>query len=80
MNPEVKSVEPLENYQLKLHFVNGDLKVFDVSPYLNKGIFKELKDTSYFKSVRVVSGAVQWPHEQDFSNDTLYICSSPLTT
>jgi Protein of unknown function (DUF2442) len=80
MNPEVKSVEPLENYRLKLHFTNGDLKIFDVSPYLDKGFFKELQDASYFKSVRVVSGAVQWPHEQDFSNDTLYIRSSPLKT
>ncbi|MEY4590121.1 MAG: hypothetical protein RL497_2197 [Pseudomonadota bacterium] len=79
MNPYVKSVEPLENYQLKLHFENGDLKLFDVSPYLDKGVFKELKDNSYFKSVRVVSGAVQWPHEQDFSNDTLYIRSTPLS-
>jgi hypothetical protein len=80
MNPEVKSVEPLENYKLKLYFANGDLKIFDVAPYLDKGIFKELKDSSYFKSVRVVSGAVQWPHEQDFSNDTLYICGRFLTT
>ena len=80
MNPEVKSVEPLDNYQLKLHFENGDLKIFDVSPYLEKGIFKELKDCNYFKSVRVVSGAVQWPHEQDFSNDTLYIRGYALNT
>jgi hypothetical protein len=79
MNPYVKSVEPLDNYQLKLHFGNGDLKLFDVSPYLDKGVFKELKDNSYFKSVRVVSGAVQWPHEQDFSNDTLYIRCTPLS-
>jgi hypothetical protein len=78
MNPEVKTVEPLDNYKLKLQFENGDFKIFDVSPYLDRGIFTELKDSHYFKSVRVVSGAVQWPHEQDFSSDTLYIRSSPL--
>ncbi|HCS65102.1 MAG TPA: DUF2442 domain-containing protein, partial [Cellvibrio sp.] len=39
MNPSVISVEPQEGYKLKLHFTNGDLKVFDVSPYLDKGIF-----------------------------------------
>ncbi len=78
MNPEVKSVEPLENHQLKLRFENSDLKIFDVSPYLNKGIFKELQDNNYFKSVRVASGAVQWPHEQDFSHDTLYLLGRSL--
>ena len=73
MNPSVEKVEPLDNYKLKLFFTNGDLKIFDVSPYLDKGIFHELKDDNYFKQARVVSGAVEWPHEQDFSNDTLFL-------
>ena len=73
MNPEVQSVEPLDNYQLKVLFSNGDTKLFDVSPYLEKGIFTELKDKSYFKSVRASAGAIEWPHEQDLSNDTLYL-------
>lgn len=73
MNPFVKKVEPLDNYKLKLLFTNGDLKIFDVAPYLEKGVFRELKDSSYFKQVKVVSGAIEWPHEQDFSNDTLFL-------
>ncbi len=76
MNPSVKNVEPLDNYKLKLLFTNGDLKIFDVSPYLDKGIFCELKNENYFKQVKVVSGAVEWPHEQDFSNDTLFLLSA----
>lgn len=75
MNPSVKNVEPLDNYKLRLLFTNGDLKIFDVSPYLDKGVFGELKDEGYFKQVRVVSGAVEWPHEQDFSGDTLFLLS-----
>ncbi len=75
MNPSVKNVEPLDNYKLKLLFTNGDLKVFDVSPYLDKGFFCELRNESYFKQVKVVSGAIEWPHEQDFSNDTLFLLS-----
>jgi hypothetical protein len=46
--------------------------VFDVKPYLSKGVFKELKKSSYFKKVRVVWGGIQWPHEQDLSAETLY--------
>jgi hypothetical protein len=45
--------------------------------FLEKGIFQELKDESYFRLVSVAFGGVQWPHEQDFSKDTLYLLSFP---
>jgi len=79
MNPSVKHVEAKDNYRLQLQFENGELKMFDVSPYLDKGIFAELKDQNYFKQVRVAFGSVEWPHEQDFSRDTLYLLGTPLT-
>ena len=80
MNPHVQAAEPMENYKLKVHFDNGEMKEFDVQPYLDKGIFVELKDESYFSQVSVAFGAVQWPNEQDFSNDTLYLLESPYLT
>lgn len=40
----VINVEPLNDYKLLLTFDNGEKRIFDVSPYLDKGIFKELKD------------------------------------
>ena len=73
MNPKVKAVESLSNHKLKLKFDNGDTKFFDVTPYLEKGIFIELKDEEYFKQARVSFGSVEWPNEQDFSKDTLYL-------
>nr|WP_324256934.1 DUF2442 domain-containing protein [Cellvibrio fontiphilus] len=78
MNPFVQTVEPLADYKLRLLFVNGETKVFDVSPFLDKGIFAELKDKNYFQQVQVVAGAVEWPNEQDFSNDTLFLLSEPV--
>ena len=78
MNPSVNTVEPQEDYKLKLCFENGEIRLFDVSPYLDKGIFKQLKDKHYFKKVTVVFGAIQWPNQQDFSKDTLYLLSEPF--
>ena len=78
MNPIVRNIEPINNFQLKILFENGEQRLFDVSPYLDKGIFAELKDESYFKSVRVVFGSIEWPHEQDFSYDTLYVLGKPI--
>ena len=58
---------------MRVEFENDELKDFDVTPFLEKGIFSELKDDSYFKQVRVAFGSVEWPNEQDFSKDTLYL-------
>jgi hypothetical protein len=78
MNPDIKVAEPLPNYKLKVQFTNNELKEFDVAPYLNKGVFSELKDEQYFKQVRVAFGSIEWPNEQDFSKDTVYLLGRPL--
>ena len=80
MNPSVKHVEAIDCHKLKLQFENGEQKIFDVTPYLDKGIFVELKDENYFKQVRVAFGSIEWPREQDFSRDTLYLLGTPLNT
>ncbi len=80
MNPKVTNVEPTNDFQLIVTFSNGEKKKMDISPYLEKGVFRELKDLSYFKRVDVFFGSVAWPHEQDLSYDTLYICGKNLNT
>ncbi len=73
MNPRIKDVTPNLDYTLTLVFDNGERKVFDVKPYLDKGIFQELKDLKFFNAVRPFLGSVAWPHGQDFCPDTLYL-------
>lgn len=75
---KVVSATPSENYELTLRFSNGEERIFDTTPYLDKGIFAELRNLSYFKQVRLAFGTVQWPHEQDFAPETLYAESRPL--
>ena len=79
MSPKVTKVEPLENFTLRLFFSNGEVKRFDVAPYLERGIFVELKDIHYFNRVKPFFGGVQWLHEQDFSADILYLESQADT-
>ena len=73
MNPRVKTVKPIKDFKLLLEFDNGELKIFDVKPYIHKGIFKALSDKNQFNSVRVVDGSIQWNNETDFCPDTLYL-------
>lgn len=77
-NPRVESVLPNSDYTLTLKFTNGEIRLFDVKPYLDKGIFQELKDTRAFNSVRPFLGSVQWQGGQDFCPDTLYEDSVPI--
>ncbi len=67
-----------DDFTLVLKFDDGTLKRFDAKPYLEIGIFKELKDHNYFKDFRIAFGTVQWKNEQDFSPDTLYLESVPV--
>ena len=67
----VISAEPLEDYKLRIRLSDGRTGLFDVSPYLDKGVFHELKEPAYFRCVRVAFGGVTWPHEQDFSPETI---------
>jgi hypothetical protein len=75
MNPRVKDVKPSSNYTLILTFTNNEVKIFDMKPYLDKGIFKELKDISLFNSVKPSLGSIQWKNGQDLCPDTLYLDS-----
>lgn len=79
MNPRVKEATPGENYTVQLIFDNGEEGVFDVKPYLDKGVFKELKNLNFFNSVKPFMGTIQWKNGQDFCPDTLYIESRRLT-
>ncbi len=68
---KITCVEPKDDYKLYVELSNGLSGLFDVKPYLDKGIFTELKDKAYFSSVRLMFGGVAWPHEQDFSAHTI---------
>lgn len=73
MNPRVKGVKILENYNLLLTFTNNEKRIFDVKPYLSIGIYKKLKDIEIFNSVKANDGSILWSNEADFCPDTLYL-------
>ena len=78
MNPHVKSVRALEDYELEVSFDNGESRRFDVKPYLDRGIFVRLRDHDAFRAVRAVAGSVEWANGLHLSYDTLYVEGQPL--
>ncbi len=68
---DVTIVKALDDYKIYVEIEDGRQGIFDMTPYLDKGVFKELKDVSYFKQVSILFGAVTWPNEQDIAPETL---------
>lgn len=83
MNPHVTRLTPQAKHRLLLEFSNGETRLFDLSPWLDQGVFHVLRDSPEFAQARVVDGSVEWPGEIDLSYDTLYLRSvvvTPATT
>ena len=68
---DAKIVKPLADYRIYVEMENGCNGVFDMKPYLNHGVFRELQDVHYFNQVGILFGAVTWPHEQDIAPESL---------
>jgi hypothetical protein len=68
----IKDVKPLHNYLLLLTFENGEKRQFDMKPYLDFGIFKELNDVRLFKTVKIKFDSIEWDNEADFDPEILY--------
>ena len=77
MNPFVRHVRPVGDSTLDIEFETGERRVFDMTPYLRRGVFTRLRDRSIFISARVIAGSVEWPGGIDPSYDTLYVESRP---
>ena len=76
VNPRVSKVTVLERKRLRLRFEDGEERIYDCSGLLDFGVFRELRDETYFRQARVLHGSVVWSHEQDICPDTLYVDSN----
>ena len=77
---DVVDIEPLEDYRIHVRLESGREGVFDLKPYLEHGVFQELKDPAYFRRASIVLGVVTWPNGQDIAPDTWYaeVTAEPL--
>lgn len=75
---DVINVKPMLNYMLQLEFENGEKRIFDMSPYMEKRPFIRLKQSKQFMLAKVDFGTVVWPGNIDIAPETLYHKSIPL--
>lgn len=74
----VTKVVARDDFVLELKFSTGETRLFDASPYLEKGVFRRLKDIAQFKQAYVAFDTVCWPGNLDISPETLYDRSGPV--
>ena len=71
-------VVPRDDFSLELWFDTGDHRLFDVRPYLDRGVFSRLKDIKLFKQAYVALDTVCWPDNLDIAPETLFDRSIPI--
>lgn len=77
-NEKVVLAKANDDFTLDIQFNDGGFKRFDVKPYLDYMVFRELKDVKHFKNNKVVFGTVQWENGQGISPETLYLESKEI--
>jgi Protein of unknown function (DUF2442) len=77
--PSIHTVQALPDFKLAVGFDNGERRCFDVSPYLDRGVFQALRNPLIFARVCAHPSFVEWPGEIDLSADTLYLKGQPMT-
>lgn len=56
---DVKTVKPLPDYRIHVEIEDGRKGIFDMTPYLDRGAFSELRDVYY--SIRWASCSARSP-------------------
>lgn len=66
-------VKAIENYLIVVSFENGEERVYDCNPLLDKKLFCDLKNEEYFQTVHIDEmGIVCWDDSTDIAPDELY--------
>ena len=75
--PKILKLQTLPDYKLELHYATGEVKLFDVKPYIRGSWFGELKDEAYFRTVRLYPNGkgIEWENGQDIAPHELYEAS-----
>ena len=68
----INKIQVKRNYNLLVEFSDGSTRNVNMKQFLDKGIFIQLRDPSYFRLVKNNGYFVSWPNDQELSADTLY--------
>ena len=68
----VTKAEYERDYTLRITFSNGEIRLVDFTPLMQKGICKKLQDLDYFKAFTLDPFTIDWNNEIGFAPEYLY--------
>lgn len=78
MTPDVISVKAMSDYLIEATFADGEVRRFNMKPYLRFPAFAALQQDELFMRAHILNGTVVWTEEIDISPDTLYLQGEPV--
>ena len=79
VTPKVVSFSHLDGFRLLITFINGEKRIFDVEPYLDKSpMTRPLRNVDYFHQAFCSGGTIEWPNGLNFCQDTFYELGVPV--
>lgn len=73
----VKNVIAKEDYTLLITFADGEKKLYNARPLLEKSIYSQLKNLAFFMGAKADCGTVVWNDDIDIAPEHLYEMSVP---
>lgn len=74
----VTEVRPLPQHRLEVWFDDGNHGIYDMTPYLDWGVFTALRDEDLFNRVRISFGAPSWPGDLDVAPERIWTDCDPV--
>jgi hypothetical protein len=57
----VVQVKPTNEFKVYVYFADGKIKLFDMVPFLGKGVFQQISDITHFlEKCTVINGTLAW--------------------
>ncbi len=72
MYSAICEVTPLKDFSLRIVFDTGEIKILDMKPYLNFGVFKKISTYENFTNVRVAFDTIEWGGGVDLDPEFVY--------
>lgn len=76
-SPNIINAKMLGDNKILITFENGEIKLFDINPYLDYPIFKPLQNLDNINKFQIIDGTIEWECGADLSQDTFYLESIP---
>ena len=73
----VKDVTAQKDYTLLITFANGERRIYNARPLLDKTIYASLQNLAFFMQAKASCGTVIWDDDIDIAPEHLYECSRP---